>query len=409
MSDTSGQQRARGRRAAVAIGAVSIVVLALVGLLVVGQDIETSLAAESEASLRSLGYDDVEVRVDGRDVAVVGTVRDDGDIATIQQSVAAGEGVRAVDVTGLRATDGGAGGDPSTDDGGEGTADPAPATGEEGGDGASDDDAAPQDAADDATAPGVVDDRPRFEVATRGGELVLSGAVGVGADKNALLSVAIGAVGDDDVAEELDVVRRLRSLGSVRAAQMELLVNWVADSAGEPLRNGVGFAVDGPDVRVFGEVAEESSALAEQAGPQALGPDGTFDSSELTVQEDLEFGREAEGIFEVDGETRYGPPVLFDTGGSQLDPEDVVAINEVAAALRSNDVEEVLVVGYADATGSTAVNMQLSQARAETVAQALRGLVPGVQTEVLGRGEEALRENSLQSRRVEVFEPRDDG
>ena len=63
--------------------------------------------------------------------------------------------------------------------------------------------------------------------------------------------------------------------------------------------------------------------------------------------------------------------VAFDTGSSSIDAAGQRTINEVANQAKANSAASITIVGRADATGSPAYNMQLSQKRAIAVHDAL--------------------------------------
>lgn len=63
--------------------------------------------------------------------------------------------------------------------------------------------------------------------------------------------------------------------------------------------------------------------------------------------------------------------VLFATGQADIKPSGYATIDKIAAYLKMNPERNVMVEGYTDSTGGDALNMRLSQARAESVAAAL--------------------------------------
>jgi OOP family OmpA-OmpF porin len=65
----------------------------------------------------------------------------------------------------------------------------------------------------------------------------------------------------------------------------------------------------------------------------------------------------------------YG--IYFDTGKSEVKPDSKPSLDEIAKLLARDPALELLVVGHTDMTGSLDANMKLSQARAESVVQAL--------------------------------------
>lgn len=65
----------------------------------------------------------------------------------------------------------------------------------------------------------------------------------------------------------------------------------------------------------------------------------------------------------------YG--ILFDTGKSELKPESAPALTEIAKLLKENPSLKVYVVGHTDMVADLATNLKLSQARAQSVVNAL--------------------------------------
>ena len=65
----------------------------------------------------------------------------------------------------------------------------------------------------------------------------------------------------------------------------------------------------------------------------------------------------------------YG--IFFDTGKSELKPESGPALVEIAKLLKGSPALKVFVVGHTDMTADLATNVKLSQARAQSVVNAL--------------------------------------
>jgi outer membrane protein OmpA-like peptidoglycan-associated protein len=65
----------------------------------------------------------------------------------------------------------------------------------------------------------------------------------------------------------------------------------------------------------------------------------------------------------------YG--ILFDTGKSELKAESGPALIEIAKLLKESPTLKVYVVGHTDMTADLATNVKLSQARAQSVVNAL--------------------------------------
>ena len=105
--------------------------------------------------------------------------------------------------------------------------------------------------------------------------------------------------------------------------------------------------------------------------------------------------------------------VLFATGKSELLPVARQRLNEVAEALKSQDVKKKIIVeGHTDAVGSDESNQRLSQQRAEAVRRYL--ISQGVSAERLqavGKGEkepvadDTSPEGRANNRRVEIIVP----
>lgn len=101
--------------------------------------------------------------------------------------------------------------------------------------------------------------------------------------------------------------------------------------------------------------------------------------------------------------------VTFDSSSSSLKPAGANTLTGVAMVLKEYPKTAVNVVGHTDSTGSRALNMRLSQQRAESVASAL--IVQGVAENRLhtqGAGPDSpIATNSTeagkaQNRRVEI-------
>jgi outer membrane protein OmpA-like peptidoglycan-associated protein len=101
--------------------------------------------------------------------------------------------------------------------------------------------------------------------------------------------------------------------------------------------------------------------------------------------------------------------VLFDTGRATLKPGADRDLDRLAQALKDNADTRVKIEGYTDSVGSAEYNQQLSERRAEAVADALRERgVPSDRYEVRGLGKDypvasnQTQEGRQQNRRVEI-------
>ena len=100
--------------------------------------------------------------------------------------------------------------------------------------------------------------------------------------------------------------------------------------------------------------------------------------------------------------------ITFDTNKSSIKPNFYATLNKVAQTLKEDNKSAILVTGYTDSTGSDAINIPLSQNRAYSVANYLKG--QGVQSRIDTQGygaQNPIADNSTaagreQNRRVEI-------
>jgi outer membrane protein OmpA-like peptidoglycan-associated protein len=100
----------------------------------------------------------------------------------------------------------------------------------------------------------------------------------------------------------------------------------------------------------------------------------------------------------------------FASDSAQLNPKLHPALNELATSLLQNPTETVQIVGYTDSTGGDAINLPLSQNRAQSVESYLvsRGVQPQrISTQGLGAQNPVASNDTAdgraQNRRVEIF------
>ena len=114
-------------------------------------------------------------------------------------------------------------------------------------------------------------------------------------------------------------------------------------------------------------------------------------------------------LFEADETSLVLEGVNFETSSAQLTPEATTVLDRVATALNDNPDVRVRVIGHTDASGARAFNVQLSQARAESVTAylATRG-VSAERMEAVGVGpdrpiaDNSTAEGRRTNRRVEL-------
>jgi outer membrane protein OmpA-like peptidoglycan-associated protein len=107
--------------------------------------------------------------------------------------------------------------------------------------------------------------------------------------------------------------------------------------------------------------------------------------------------------------------VLFDVDRSELKPGGMSQVQRVAEVLKNDTTRDVLIEGHTDSTGTDTYNMDLSQRRAQAVANALRSAgveSSRIQSEGLGETMPVATNDTTagrqQNRRVEIIllEPR---
>ncbi|WP_435337261.1 OmpA family protein [Acinetobacter sp. LH3_13] len=101
--------------------------------------------------------------------------------------------------------------------------------------------------------------------------------------------------------------------------------------------------------------------------------------------------------------------ITFDTNKSNIKPNFYSTLDKVAQTLTQDNKSGILVTGYTDSTGNDAINIPLSQARAQSVANYLAGKgVARTRINAQGHGaanpiaSNATAEGREQNRRVEI-------
>ena len=149
--------------------------------------------------------------------------------------------------------------------------------------------------------------------------------------------------------------------------------------------------------------AEAARAQAEAARAQTLQQASRADNLERDLQE-LRGRKTDRGMVVTLGD------VLFDTGSANLNGGAQRSIDQLIRVLQQYPDRKVRIEGYTDSVGSDAMNMQLSQRRAEAFARALTGGgIAAARIDVRAWGEaNPVADNSTaagrqQNRRVEVL------
>jgi outer membrane protein OmpA-like peptidoglycan-associated protein len=107
--------------------------------------------------------------------------------------------------------------------------------------------------------------------------------------------------------------------------------------------------------------------------------------------------------------TKLKSDILFDTGKSDLKPQAKESINQLAAIIKKYPENILTIKGYTDDTGSSKINLPLSEQRAQAVRnQLVTAGVPANTTSSLGMGSENLIDTGktkaarAKNRRVEI-------
>ena len=119
----------------------------------------------------------------------------------------------------------------------------------------------------------------------------------------------------------------------------------------------------------------------------------------------VEVGRNADGSVQL----IMPGSITFDTNKSNIKPNFYATLNKVAQVLTEDSQSGILVTGYTDSTGNDSINIPLSQARAQSVANYLAGQgVARTRINAQGLGSaNPIADNSTaagreQNRRVEI-------
>jgi outer membrane protein OmpA-like peptidoglycan-associated protein len=152
--------------------------------------------------------------------------------------------------------------------------------------------------------------------------------------------------------------------------------------------------------------ASRALAQAEQARSEALNAQSQVSQAQAENQRllgELQAAQTSRGIVLTLGD------VLFDTGQAQLKAGATRPIEQIAAFLQENPERSVQVEGFTDSQGSNEYNQELSQRRADAVAQAIiqRG-IDAQRVRTQGYGEEFPKASNASAgsrqlnRRVEI-------
>ena len=232
--------------------------------------------------------------------------------------------------------------------------------------------AAPAPAAGGLTASAVLD--------AGSTSLLLTGTVESEAQRQQLLAAAIAAFGEANVVDQLVVSATSTPVNDAEAAALASLIGSMTPNLVEGTASFDGTALGLTGVYVSDDAKAAVEGVATAAGVTgdalSLSPrDQATADQASTLEQEL---NDAVGL----------TPIPFDSGRSSLKPEATTILDQVAALARKYAGVTISVNGHTDGDGSDAANLALSQARADTVRQALidRG-IPAEQLVAQGFGE----------------------
>lgn len=228
--------------------------------------------------------------------------------------------------------------------------------------------------------------------------VTLSGTVETQAQHDQLVAAATAAFGDGNVVDQLQVLG-IAAAHDDEASRLAGLIGTMTPNLveGTASYHGNHLTLSGVYVSDAAKATVEQAATTAgvDAGAVTLEP-----RPEATVDQAAQLEQE---LNDAVGAT----PIPFDAGKSTLKPEAAAILDQVAALARKYAGVTISVDGHTDGDGSPDQNLTLSQARADTVRQALvdRG-VPADQLLAEGFGETQpvapndTPENKAKNRRV---------
>jgi outer membrane protein OmpA-like peptidoglycan-associated protein len=190
------------------------------------------------------------------------------------------------------------------------------------------------------------------------GEITLSGTVPTRADRERLRDAAAAAVGEDQVADGLEV----RSGASAEGLRRFIALVRAFDPGGEcqaELAEGV--------ISLFGRVPRESSRDAMVGAANRVKNDAAGIVDQLAIDADTL----PPDAVALQDRLAHLPEIEFGAGGSRLDGDDEDVVEQAAELLEAHPSLRVWVEGHTDDFGTSERNLALSQDRAAAVRDAL--------------------------------------
>lgn len=190
-----------------------------------------------------------------------------------------------------------------------------------------------------------------------------------------------------------------QSSGGVSDYKKTAIGSLLGAAAGYGISKGIG----------NGSSAQNNRAIA--LGALIGGGTGLYlDNKEKKLRQQMQ-GTGVEVNRNPDGSVNLTMPgsITFDTNKSNIKPNFYTTLNKVAQTLTEDNKSAILVTGYTDSTGNDSINIPLSQARAQSVANYLAGQgVPSARINAQGHGaSNPIADNGTaagreQNRRVEI-------
>ncbi|PCJ95292.1 MAG: hypothetical protein COA50_08755 [Flavobacteriaceae bacterium] len=232
---------------------------------------------------------------------------------------------------------------------------------------------------------------------------------------------AKNVLGEPDVLETFDDVTGIHSLGLGGSLTIQFIDNALTD-------------VNGPDLYIFeiGQLEPTNLEISKDGKSwikvgKIDGGVAEVDISPFVKRGELFYyvrlidlkmdsalpGADVDAIAAIGAAMRLNldSKVLFETGKSQLKPEGVLALKELANSISILKKGNVIVEGHTDDVGSDVTNQKLSLERAKSVSGVLKKLIPSRSFRWKEKGFGASRplvendndENRAKNRRVEVL------
>lgn len=194
----------------------------------------------------------------------------------------------------------------------------------------------------------------------------------------------------------------------------------VAGCAGDPNRKtkigaGVGAVLGGLAGSQLGDKSGTNAAIGAAIGAMAGGGTGRYmdnQQQELNTQLEAEQARDVLNITRLDNDALkigVASDASFAVDSASMSMDAQTTFNKIAGVLKDYDKTAIHVVGHTDSTGSEQHNLQLSQQRAQSVAQFLTGHgVTSQRVLTWGRGESqpiatnATADGRAENRRVDI-------